>query len=317
MSKILSAKFEFVIAEALPRFEFSVEQCLYNSPEYISLWNEFNNITFLIVNSEKRKIAARINFQIKETTAVSITTAPFGSLSISQGVDFETLSDFMDYIETHLRSKGIREIIIKHYPGIYYPESFEKVISTLALNGYKTSLIDLNQIIKISNDPFESLIHPMELRNLNKSKKTGIIFTKHSNTEAEMVFNAIETFRNDRKIPVNIDFNSLMRLIDKFPYHYKFFSASMEDEMVSATICVKVKDSILYNFLPAHNSAYNKFSPLIFLLEQVYKYASGHKMKYIDLGVSSVNNKPQMGLIRFKERLGSKSVSKLTFLKEI
>lgn len=317
MSKILSAKFEFVIAEALPGFEFSVEQYLYNSPEYISLWKEFSNSTFLIVNSERQEIAARINFQIKETTAVSIRTAPFGSLSIAQGVDFETLSDFIDYIETHLRSKGIQEIIIKHYPGIYYPESFERVISTFALNGYKTSSIDLNQIIRISNDPFESLIHPMELRNLNKSKKTGIIFTEHSNTEADMVFNAIETFRNDRKIPVNIDFNSLMRLIDKFPHHYKFFSASMEDEMVAATICVKVKDSILYNFLPAHNSAYNKFSPLIFLLEQIYKYASDHKIKYIDLGVSSINNKPQKGLIRFKERLGSKSISKFTFLKEI
>jgi len=312
----LSAKFEFVIAEALPRFKFSGEQCLYNSPEYISLWDEFNNNTFLIVNSERQEIATLINFQIQETTAVSITTAPFGSLYISQSVDFETLSDFMDYIETHLRSKGIREIIIKHYPGIYHPQSFEKVISTLALNGYKISLIDLNQILKISDDPFESIIHPMEFRNLNKSKKTGIIFTEHPNTEAEIVFNAIETFRNERKIPVNIDFNSLKRLVDKFPDRYKFFSASMENEMVSSTICVKVKDSILYNFLPAHNSAYNMFSPIVFLLEQIYKYASNNEIKYIDLGVSSINNKPQKGLIRFKERLGGKSVSKLTFLKK-
>jgi lipid II:glycine glycyltransferase (peptidoglycan interpeptide bridge formation enzyme) len=91
----------------------------------------------------------------------------------------------------------------------------------------------------------------------------------------------------------------------------------MKNEMVAATVCVKVKDSILYNFLPAHDSLYNMYSPMVFLMEKIYQYTSENKIKYIDLGVSSINNNPQKGLIRFKERLGSKSVSKLTFLKEI
>lgn len=313
----MSAKFEFVITDTLPRFKFTGEQCLYNSPEYIRLWDEFIHSTFLIVNSEKQEIAASIQFQIEDTTAVSILTAPFGSFSIYSDIDFDTLSGFINYFENHLRSKGISEIIIKHYPLIYAPNYYEKVISTLGLNGYKISLIDINQIINISDQPFESIIHPMEIRNLNKSKKTGIIFTEHPNTEAEMVFYAIESFRKTRKIPLNMELKSLKRLIDMFPHQYKFFSASMGNEMVTATICVMVNDYILYNFLPAHNSNFNMFSPLVFLMEQVYQYASSNKMKYIDLGVSSINNSPQQGLIRFKERLGCKSISKQTFLKEI
>ncbi len=313
----MSVKFKFIIAEAPQRFRFSGKLCLYNSPEFISLWHELENFTFLIVNPEKEGIAAHINFQIKENTAVSLSTAPFGSLSISEEVDFETLSKFIDFVEFHLKTKGIRKIIIKHYPGIYHPQSYEKVASVLALNGYNASTIDLNQVIQISNNSFDGIIHPMEKRNLIKSKKTGIIFTEHPNTEAEMVFNGIESFRRARKIPVNIDLKSIMRLVDKFPDKYSFFSASMENDMVAATICVEVKDSVLYNFLPAHNSAYNRFSPLVFLLEQIYKYASVNAMEYIDLGVSSINNDPQKGLIRFKERLGSLSFSKLTFLKEI
>jgi lipid II:glycine glycyltransferase (peptidoglycan interpeptide bridge formation enzyme) len=108
-----------------------------------------------------------------------------------------------------------------------------------------------------------------------------------------------------------------MKLIQIFPQSYKLFSVSMKNEMVAATVCVKVKDSILYNFLPAHNSSFNMYSPMVFLMEKIYQYTSEKKIRFIDLGVSSINNNPQKGLIRFKERLGSKAVGKLTFLKEI
>ena len=313
----MSAKFEFVIAEPLSRYTFPGDICLYNAPEYVSLWDDLTNSTFLIINSRSQMIAASIHFQIKEDLAISINTAPFGSISLFHEVDFDTLSDFMNYIETHLSLKEVRKIKIRHYPGIYHPHTYEKVISALALSGFRISLIDINQIIEITDDPFDSIIHPMELRNLNKTKTEGIIFTEHQNTEAKLVFNAIDTFRKARNIPVNIEFDSLMKLIHIFPQNYKLFSVSMKNEMVAATVCVMVKDSILYNFLPAHNSSFNMYSPMVFLMEKIYQYTSENKIKFIDLGVSSINNNPQKGLIRFKERLGSKSVSKLTFLKEI
>ena len=175
----MSAKFEYVIAETPSLYKFSGNQCLYNSKEYVDLWDDFTNITFLIVNSEKQKIDAFIHFQIKGNSAVSLAKAPFGSIIISHELDFEILSNFLNYVETHLKSRGVREIKIRHYPGIYYPQSNENVITTLALNGFTVSIIDINQIIEISSDPFGSIIHPMELRNLNKAKKEGIVFFPH------------------------------------------------------------------------------------------------------------------------------------------
>ena len=83
----------------------------------------------------------------------------------------------MYFIETHLKLKGVRQIKIRHYPGIYHSLTYEKVISTLALSGFTISLIDINQIIEITSDPFDTIIHPMELRNLNKTEKEGVIFT--------------------------------------------------------------------------------------------------------------------------------------------
>ena len=166
--------------------------------EYIRLWHDSENLTFIIDDPERDKVVAQVNFQIKENTAISISTAPFGSLSISEDVEFETLSKFMGFVESHLEAKGVRKIIIKHYPGIYHPLFHDKVATMLALNGYNVLTIDINQVIKISENSFDQIIHPMEKRKLIKSKKNGISFTEHQNTEAEMVFNGIESFRRER-----------------------------------------------------------------------------------------------------------------------
>jgi len=185
------------------------------------------------------------------------------------------------------------------------------------MNGYTISNVDINQFIDISPASFDTRIHPMEKRNLDKCRKSGLVFREHPNTEAKMVFNCIRSFRKTRKVPVNIELDTLTRQIKQLPERYTFFSAALEDEMVAATICVKVTDRILYNFLPAHDSRYNMYSPMVFLLDHVYQYAQKGGYEYLDLGISSLNNAPQSGLIRFKQRLGSQINTRFTFTKKI
>jgi lipid II:glycine glycyltransferase (peptidoglycan interpeptide bridge formation enzyme) len=109
----------------------------------------------------------------------------------------------------------------------------------------------------------------------------------------------------------------MLKLTGIFPGKYKFFSVSNGKDIIAATICVHVNRRVLYNFLPAHDEMYKKFSPVVYLMHGIHHYAQNEKFKLIDLGISSVHGKPQTGLIKFKERLGGKAISKLTFVKEI
>jgi hypothetical protein len=43
---------------------------------------------------------------------------------------------------------------------------------------------------------------------------------------------------------------------------------------------------------------------MAFLIQNLYEFAVSNHYKYIDLGVSSIRNQPQSGLITFKENLG-------------
>jgi hypothetical protein len=310
-------KFEFLTGEIPPTLQFSGEHNLYNVHEYINTWPDINTLSFYILHRLKNKIIGYIRFQVIGKKALSPYMAPFGSFTIADEVNFVTLYEFNNFIVDYLKDIGIREIEIKHYPRFYNTNATELIVIIFGLNGFNVTTIDINQYIKVSDSPFSSNIHSMERRRLNKCEKAGFIFNEHQNTEAERMFKYIESFRKIRKIPVNIDLDTMINLVGKFPDKYKFFSVSIDQEIIALTIVVKVNNSVLYNFLPAHNELYNHYSPMIFLLNGIYKYAVLNDYQFIDLGISSKDGKPQQGLIEFKERLGGITTSKLTFTKEI
>ena len=313
----MKTKFEFITGEIPPSFKFQGEIALYDTPEYLNTWPETSHYSFYILNHKNRVTDGYVQFQVSGEKAYSPYKAPFGSISISENVDFDTLNGFISFIISHLRNNGIKEVIIKHYPRFYHPDTCELVITALGLNGLKISDVDINHYIEVPDTSFSAIIHPMELRKLKKCERAGYIFTEHQNTDAEMVFSFIESFRKIRKVPINIEQETMLKLIGIFPGRYKFFSVSNGKDIIAATICVHVNRRVLYNFLPAHDERYKKFSPVVYLMYGIHHYAKNEKFKLIDLGISSVHGMPQAGLIKFKERLGGKAVSKLTFVKEI
>lgn len=317
MKKALTTKFEFLTGNPPHSFGFSGQEFLYNLPEYIGTWPDFNAHSFYILHKIKKQIVGYIRFQEIEERAYSPYMAPFGSFTISEDIKFDILNEFNVFIINYFKTIGIKKIIIKHYPRFYQSDCNDLIIASMGLIGFQITAIDINQYIEVSDSPFSTFIHPMELRYLKKSKRAGMVFNAHQNIEVESLFNYIESFRKARKIPVNINLSTLKKLFTKFPNNYRCFSVSMNEEIIAATISVHVNDRVLYNFLPAHNDQYNNYSPMIYLMNGIYEHAILHKYKYLDLGISSKDGTAQPGLIKFKERLGAKSASKLTFMKEI
>jgi hypothetical protein len=313
----LNKKFEFLAGEIPPSIKFSRGHFLYNMTEYINTWPELKTYSFYIYHKEKDHIIGYIRFKIQKNIAFSPFKAPFGSFTIIPGLNFEVFHAFLEFIIKYLKDAGICRIVIKHFPRFYDPGTSESIITSLGLFGFHINTVDINHFIDVSSSPFSSRIHHMEVRKLNKCRKSGMLINVYQNTEVEKLFRYIESFRKARKIPVNIDLSTLKVLSDRFPENYTLYSVSMNKEIIAATVIVKVNDQVLYNFLPSHNDTYNNYSPMVFLMEGIYTNAALHQYKYIDLGVSSIDGIAQPGLIKFKERLGASSNGKFTFIKEI
>lgn len=313
----MNLKYEYIEGDMPVNLKFPAHWALYNHPDYLNIWPELPYISFYAIEKTKYQIAGSIHFQIIEDKAISLMTSPFGSLTFSGKMTSEDALKFIQFIEKTLKNRQVREIMITHYPYYYDPAHAGHVISSFGLSNFRITTVDVNHFIEISDRPFHEKIHTMEARRLKKCERAGFFFKEHANTDAELLFNKIRSFRTARKIPLNIMLKTLEKLVLKFPDKYKFFSVSNKDKIIAASICVKVNHSIFYHFLPAHDDSFNRFSPAVQLMQGIYNYAISKNYLYIDLGISSEEGTPQKGLIAFKERLGAIPASRFSIKKVI
>ena len=73
--------------------------------------------------------------------------------------------------------------------------------------------------------------------------------------------------------------------------------------------------NILYVFYWGEIEGYEKLSPIAFLSQKLIKHAKEKKFKLLDIGTSSVNSNPNIGLLKFKKSIGCISCNKLYLTK--
>jgi len=241
--------------------------------------------------------------------------APFASLYFIEDIKFEIIRKFVRLMISYLEDQGISTICLKHYPDFYSIHPPDKLITALLFEGFQIRQTDINHFLKINDHSFESMAHTMQQRRIRKCTKLGYKFCHHSNNDLEIVFRKIREFRIQKNIPINIELNTLNHLMKRFPNHYRLFSVQDQDRIIAATCAVAVNQRTLYNFLPASDEKYKMTSPMVYLIKNLFDYAKSNHYSYIDLGVSSIDNQPQSGLINFKENLGGITGIKFQFEK--
>jgi hypothetical protein len=260
------------------------------------------------------KIAGMIHFQCDPDIAWSPYQAPFASLYLIDNIQFEIIRNFIKLMVLHLKDRGISFIYLKHYPDFYSIQPPDKLITAFLFEGFQIKQTDINHYLEVNDYPFDSMIHTMHKRRIRKCMKLGYKFSCRSNNELEIVFRKIRDFRMQKKIPLNIEWKTLKQLVRLFPDRYQLFTIEDRDKIIAATCTVSVNKNTLYYFLPASDEKYKNSSPMVYLIKNLYEYAQTFRYRYIDLGVSSIKNQPQSGLITFKENLGG--ITGIKFLLE-
>jgi hypothetical protein len=250
-------------------------------------------------------------------TAWSPYQAPFASLYMMEDVRFEIIRKFIHLMIVYLKERGITTIYLKHYPDFYSIHPPDKLIAAFFFEGFQVKQMDINHFLEIKDQSFISIIHPMQRRRIRKCIRLDYKIQFPPNNELENVFSRIRDFRIKKNIPLNIKLNTLYQLMKRFPKQYQLITVLDHRRIIAATCTVEVNQKIIYNFLPASDMEYATSSPMVFLLNHLFEYAKSRKYRYIDLGISSIKNQAQSGLIAFKEKVGGIAGTKLVLEKII
>lgn len=293
------------------------ETAIFNLPAFQSLQESKQVISFYILNTTQKKAAAGIHFHLENGLAQSLFRAPFGSVEFSGQLVPGILYEFLEYVESQLKKRGISDVFIKSPPQGYEPLR-SSLPETFFLNQkYVISEAEVSTLIRVTDEPFADIMRHSERLRMQRAQKADFIFKKLSIDHLDEVYLFLSQCHADKGYKPSMTLQELKRTANEFPEQYLLFVILQGKKLVAATVSIRIKKNILYNFFANHEREYDQFSPLVLLINGLYGYCRENNITLLDLGTSSLDGKPNFKLLDFKMHIGGIPSSKFTFYKKI
>ena len=304
-----------VSTEIPPGYSPDYHPFIFNRPDHLSLQGG-DWVHFYLLRKISQKIIASVAFQIQKTIAKSPLRAPFGSFHFSERLSPEDLFEFVQRCESQLRKKGAKTIVLTE-PPLFYRKTGELFHAILFNLDYRISCAELSSGIRIGREAFEQKIDSWEKRKLKQARSRGVRYKTIPIGKLEMVYGFLEKCREQKGHRLSMTLQELTDTVAQFNDAFILSGTFLQKELIAASIAIRVHPDILYNFYAGHMKKYDSISPMVTLTSGLYKFCAQNQIHLLDLGTSTINGKPNFGLLDFKLRLGAVPSMKLTFEKEL
>lgn len=293
------------------------ETVLFNLPAFAVSQGALPCITFFLIDEKRKKAVAGIQFRLAGDEARSPLRAPFGSVDCADHLHPRLVYRFLEGVEAHLKDTGTKGIHVKNPPRAY-AENRLALIETFFLNRkYKVTDAEVSAVIRVNGNSFAEGIRRSEQLRLRQARQRPLTFHHAGVDQLEVVYDFIARCHREKGYTVSIGREDLQRTVKVFPDRYLLFIVRDQQEVVAASICIRVSKRILYNFLTNHEQEYNHVSPPLLLMEGIYQYCQANGFHLFDLGTSALRGEPNFPLLDFKMHIGGVPSSKFTFYKKV
>jgi hypothetical protein len=295
---------------------FDFEPTLFHFPSQLRIQRAQGWMWYYALHPKNKRVVFSLYLNINEGVARSSVQSPFGTIECSNDLPLETLYNFLAFVETRLRSLGVRELIIKN-PPFHYNEEKGALLQVYLFNlGYTVTCAEVGAI-RFTTEHFAIELTRMERRKLKKSENAGLTYRLLSNENVQEVYSFIFRCRQQKGYSLSMTFEDLLHAMQEFPDRYLLFGVFHGEQIIAASVTVRITSGILYIFYADHAHAYDKLSPVVMLVKGIYMYCQQHGITLLDFGTSARNGQPNFGLLNFKHRLGAKLSPRLTFAKTL
>jgi hypothetical protein len=309
---------DYLFKEGIPSgLHTDFETDIFLSPRHLQLQASSGWASYAAINKKTEQLEAFIHYHLERKVARSPLRSPYGSFVFSKNISTDRLSEFIDFTEQKLREKGINRIWLRNSPEAYDLANNDRLHNILLKQGYEIELEEVSTLIPISDDSFESILHRSHKKKLRKCHENRFVFQFLALDHLNEVYGFLKTVREEKNYLLSMSFDELSRTVEVFPDNYLLSVVRDREQIIAASVCIKVNSRVLYNFYHDHLGVYDKVSPVVLLNEGLYEYCQQQEFRLLDLGTSMINEKPNTSLITFKVRLGGQPTGKFTFVKNL
>lgn len=259
------------------------------------------------------------SFAFTETSEKGYFKSPlrgsYGGLGVHAVPHIQEMALFLDQVLAQMQTEGARGLDIACAPHCYDPTSLSLSYNLFLQNGFSIFRNELNYAIPVSKEEFESRLDRGNRARLKKGLEHHLKTRLAVPSEYRSAYEVICANRARRGFPITMSWPQLEEMFAAFPEDSKVFLTTCEDRTVASAICFRINSQILYVFYWGEADGLSEISPITSLAKDIYTYAQSESYRLLDLGTSTIDGAPNLGLIHYKLNLGAEVSNKFFFRK--
>ncbi len=309
---------DFIFHEGIvsSRYSFSFTESLFNQQAHRQLQAKSNWHSFYILNQKSNTVEGAVHFHLYNGFAQSPFRAPHGGFDLREGLQREIILNFVKFSEQQLRKSGATRIFIKLPLRLTDQNEFNLTEDILRTSGFQISKKEEGCILRVT-ESFDERIHYSKKKRLKKAIRSNFQFSNADTDELKSIYSFLLKCRREKNYELSMSLEEVNELYAQFPDKVLLFVVKDGNQLVAASICIRISNEVLYDFYHDHDASYNEFTPIAFLVKGIHDYCYANKIPLIDLGTSMMGDKLNTGLMEFKLKLGADRAVKYSFEKSI
>lgn len=228
----------------------------------------------------------------------------FGALSHIPGVALDELQAFISEISAYLQARGGKVLQVFLPPLQHDPAGVSMQYFLFRADGFAESLVDLNYAQCVDDQPFVEKINYANRKRLNKCRREGFEVSVVAAERLPDVYATIAENRAAGGYPMTMGEEPLRQMQELFPEAVQLYACEHQGQMVAAAICLRLSPDVLYVFYWGGRPGYSQYSPVVLVAECLYRSCQTRGIGLLDVGTSTLDVQPNVGLIVFKRALG-------------
>lgn len=277
----------------------------YHSP------NRFEDHSLLFFNNQKLVaiLPAAILINSKERILSSHCGASYGGFVHKDDLNMETALALVQHLIRYAKEKKYSKIQITPTPTIYQSRPNQHIEFALFASHFYfrkrelTSIIDLQQNGRALTDLFSS-----EARTAYRKAQKNNLIIRDSSDYATFYKILSSNLRERYSVFPTHTLKELLRIKKLFPSRITLTACYYQKKLIAGVVNFVCNKNILLAFYISQDYAFQRYRPLNLTFFEIIRKNSNKNFHYYDLGLFTVNMKPNWGLAKFKESLGGLGV---------
>lgn len=298
-------------------FASDFEISIFHDPQHLELQSPTGWQSFVLLNNQDRTILGLVYYYAEGTHAASPLRSPFGSFIFSKEVSPQLLDEFVSFVESKLKGRGVKTLLLKNAPEIYAPNEIELLSRVLQESGYQIKQEETSAVIEVGSVSYEKILHRSKKARLNKGYNSEFEFLQLPISRLEEVYNFLKSCRAGKGYSLSMPLVELQKVTNTFLDRFFLHAVTHRDQLIAASISIRVMSTVLYAFYYDHAREFDQASPVVYLCDGLYGFCQERHINLLDLGTSNVEGKLVEPLLNFKLSVGAQPSRKLTFAKNL